>query len=423
MARTRSRPPGIHRVRTTDPSGVSTARHTVPTGLAALPPPGPAMPVMPMPTSAPLRARMPGRHRRRDRLADRAVGLDQPRVHAQQVDLRPVAVADDAAGQIIRGASHLGEARHQQAAGARLCRRQQPSPLAQRVADDVLDRSPGVAVDIVSKGRHRRARRRIEHTSGLGLGPRPRRQVQIDRSARGENRDFDGRRVRGPRLVERPDRLFGMRFGPAEHPQNASVETVAADPARKAIAHLAVQHRQQLPRRPRQQHDHLLAVLDPQPGRSPVDVGDHHSAFGHHRLPAVDLRHRQLPTGESRANGVGDGRILAKRPTEHLGRDVPCQVVISRAETAAQHDQIGPGERAAQDRRDLGSPIADDGLRAHFDAEPVEPFGDRERVRVDPRGRQQLGSDGDDFRGPQRPHQSRARDGTASSAARSTRFP
>ena len=59
IARIKSRPPSIRRVRTSAPSGVSMARATVPTGLASVPPSGPAMPVMPMPTSAPLRARMP----------------------------------------------------------------------------------------------------------------------------------------------------------------------------------------------------------------------------------------------------------------------------------------------------------------------------------------------------------------------------
>ena len=37
----------------------STATHTVPTGLSAVPPSGPAMPVMPTPTAVPSRSRTP----------------------------------------------------------------------------------------------------------------------------------------------------------------------------------------------------------------------------------------------------------------------------------------------------------------------------------------------------------------------------
>ena len=55
-----ARPPGKVNVRTrAGPSGATTAIATVPTGFAAVPPPGPAMPVMPAATSAPVRPRIP----------------------------------------------------------------------------------------------------------------------------------------------------------------------------------------------------------------------------------------------------------------------------------------------------------------------------------------------------------------------------
>ena len=41
------------------PSGPATEKQTRPTGFVAVPPPGPAMPVIPTPTSAPTRARAP----------------------------------------------------------------------------------------------------------------------------------------------------------------------------------------------------------------------------------------------------------------------------------------------------------------------------------------------------------------------------
>src|ERR1051325_10067413 len=52
-----SRSPTYWAVNAFDPTGVSTPIETVPTGFAGVPPPGPAMPVIPTPTSAPAAVR------------------------------------------------------------------------------------------------------------------------------------------------------------------------------------------------------------------------------------------------------------------------------------------------------------------------------------------------------------------------------
>ena len=67
-----------------------TQKQTVPTGLSSVPPPGPAMPVMPTPTSAPSRSRAPVGQRLGDLGRHRADALDQRRVDARQRDLRLV---------------------------------------------------------------------------------------------------------------------------------------------------------------------------------------------------------------------------------------------------------------------------------------------------------------------------------------------
>ena len=93
------------------------------------------MPVIAMPTSAPLRALMPAA------MACATGSLTAPcasisaRIDAEQVDLRLVAVADDPAGDVVRAAGNVGQARQQQAAGARLGRREMPAALAQEVSD------------------------------------------------------------------------------------------------------------------------------------------------------------------------------------------------------------------------------------------------------------------------------------------------
>ena len=67
-------------------------------------------------------------HRPRDRLADRAVLANQRRGHAGQLGLRAVAVADDAAVDVVGAAGHVGQPRRQQSAGARLGDRDRQPP-------------------------------------------------------------------------------------------------------------------------------------------------------------------------------------------------------------------------------------------------------------------------------------------------------
>ena len=71
----------------TGASGSAQPNQTVPTGLSALPPPGPATPVTETATSCPRAGERAPRHRRRHGLADGAVCPDQRGRHAQQLDL------------------------------------------------------------------------------------------------------------------------------------------------------------------------------------------------------------------------------------------------------------------------------------------------------------------------------------------------
>ena len=71
-------------------------------------------------------------HGLRDRLAHRAMRVNQRGIDAEQVDLRLVAVTDDPAGDVVRAAGNFGQARQQQTTGARLGRREMPAALAQR---------------------------------------------------------------------------------------------------------------------------------------------------------------------------------------------------------------------------------------------------------------------------------------------------
>ena len=104
-SRTSAREPGSTSRRSRRrPSSWDTLKQTVPTGFSSVPPPGPAIPVIPTPTDAP--SARPGAvgQRRRDLVGDRADALDQRRVDARQRHLGLVGVDDQPAQHVRRGA-------------------------------------------------------------------------------------------------------------------------------------------------------------------------------------------------------------------------------------------------------------------------------------------------------------------------------
>src|SRR5207247_1451313 len=90
------------------------------------------------------------------------------------------------------------------------------------------------------------------------------------------------------------------------------------------------------------------------------------------------------------------GVVHVEGHTEDASHGVAGDIVLGRTEAAGEHDEIGPLERSAELRRELVDIVAHDGLEAHVVADGVQPFGDRKRVRVDAKRRQQLAADGDD---------------------------
>ena len=72
------------------PLAKATLSHTSPTGFSSVPPPGPATPVIPTPTSAPSLVLAPCGKRLRDLCRNRPITLDQLRRHTRLFDLRVV---------------------------------------------------------------------------------------------------------------------------------------------------------------------------------------------------------------------------------------------------------------------------------------------------------------------------------------------
>ena len=137
-------------------------------------------------------------------------------------------------------------------------------------------------------------------------------------------------------------------------------------------------------------------MLQPQSGCGPVWIVDERRAPRHHRLPPVDLGHRQPAPGESFADAIDDRLVHVERKLQHTRHRVPRNVVLGGAQTAGHHDQLGPGERAFQHIGQLIDVIADDRFEPHIESDRVQPLCDDERVGVGAKGRQHLASDGDD---------------------------
>ena len=109
------------------PSREHTEKQTVPTGFSSVPPPGPAIPVIPIPISAPNRGRRPGGQRLGDLGRHRAEALDQIRIDPGQRrpwprwsrrPPRPRSTSEEPGA--------LGQPRRHQAARARLGDRDRP---------------------------------------------------------------------------------------------------------------------------------------------------------------------------------------------------------------------------------------------------------------------------------------------------------
>ena len=145
--RWRSRSSGKSSSCATLPCGDAKPTKTSPTGFSALPPSGPAMPVVETrEIGAEPHARALG-HRARHRLRHGSVSLQQIRRHAEQRLLRLVRVGDDSALVVARRAGHGGEHRADEPAGAGLGDRDAEPARREQRTHDLLHRLLARAVD------------------------------------------------------------------------------------------------------------------------------------------------------------------------------------------------------------------------------------------------------------------------------------
>ena len=116
--RIRSRSPGNWKRRSRGPRSSAMPMCTRPTGFSGVPPPGPAIPVTPTPSVAPVRLADSVGERQRHFGAYRAFGFDQLCGNIDQRGFQLVAVADHAAEKIDGASGNVGEPFGEQAARA-----------------------------------------------------------------------------------------------------------------------------------------------------------------------------------------------------------------------------------------------------------------------------------------------------------------
>ena len=176
--------------------------------------PGPAMPVTPTPTSPRSAPRMPSAIATRDRLADRAVRLDQLR----RARRRAPSWRRCCRRRRRRARSRSCRARRSAATAAgRRCTTRRPRSSAARSRSRSPTTSSIARPSMLKTSRpERRAelgRAPRERPAGAGVRVvRPQRQVQLDLPGRRENRRLDRRRRRAPARVDRLDDLFDVRL-------------------------------------------------------------------------------------------------------------------------------------------------------------------------------------------------------------------
>ena len=298
--------------------------------------------------------------------------LNQRVRHAGQLRLRSIAVADDAAVDVVGAAGHVGQPRRQQSAGARLGHGDRHLVLAQQIADDLFERTPVHAVDRRSQDVLQFQHGGGERGVGVGLARGLCGEMELDLAEDRQDRRTDRQRLRRPLDVDRGGLRVDVRLGAAGDLQHATEQATAAGLRRQPLGDHRFQHRLHLARWPRQQHDGRRVPLQPQARRRAVRVGQHLGAAGHHRLAAVDLGHRHAAPGKALADALDDRLVHVERDPERARHRVARHVVLGRTEAAGHDDQIRPHERALDHARELADVVGDDGLQAHVVADRVE---------------------------------------------------
>ena len=222
--------------------------------------------------------------------------------------------------------------------------------------------------------------------------------MQLDLAEGREDRRIDSGRRRKPSRIEGLHLLFDRRFTLAGDAKQPAKQPRCPDMSQQPLLDQRLEHRLQLARRTRQQHDEFFVVFDPQSRRRSVLVRQDDGAPRHHGLTPVDLGCSQPARGKALFNRLEDVGVIIQRAADEIGDNIARQVVVGRSEAARHDEQVASAQRVGDDCLQGNAIVAGNRLALQIDSELIQSLGDEQRVRVDVSRCQHLTADSNHFR-------------------------
>ncbi len=198
-------------------------------------------------------------------------------------------------------------------------------------------------------------------------------------------------------LVNRLNPRIHQRFAKSRYTRLAVKHPYPGSAPRHAWQHFFVKHRFELPRRPRKQRNHMLAVFDPESRRRAARISQRLRSFRHHRLPDVCLRHLAPERTEARLNRVQNRIVGFQFAAQQIRDRLARQVVFGRAKSAARNNQRHAIQRITKRFAQQIAIVAHNRLAHHFDAQLVQLFREEKGIGIHAVRRQKFRTNGDDF--------------------------
>ena len=334
-------------------------------------------------------------HCRRHVLAHRAHRRDGLLGHAEQLDLGLVAVGHQILEEEARDAGHLGQVVADEAASARFGHRDGLAAMLQQRRDDAVERVVARPEDGVAEQPLALLADRGDQLGRLDLRRGSGRELHAD-DALTHQQPEQRVRVAAHQVAEG---LVDARLGQAPQAEALDADGCALDGHRLDEGPQVVgEHRLHLAGHAGQDGHARVVAADDEAGRRALRVGQDGRALGHHGLDAVAGRHLAAVAVEAPLH------VLERRVVEHeadargTGHAVAGQIVLGRAEPAADDDQVAVRRVGADGPLDLVLDIAHRLVAGHLDAQLAELLGQPRRIAVHDLARDHLVADRQDHR-------------------------
>ena len=319
-----------------------------------------------------------GRERDGALVTHRAVLLENTFRHIEELHLRIVGIAHDAAGKKFARAMHSRKRVGQHSTRRRLGEGQSLFLRPKKITDDFGQR-------VVPVAHHVFAEQGTAFTSdGFEL-------LVVEATAGGTDAAVNRTLVRAKRdtqgvtiviedwLQARLEHRFADPHRPELHIRLAIEQQSALDEARHDLLE---KHRVQLIRRTREHHEHFAVLLDPETGCGAVTVHHDLAAFEPVSLLEVVIRHLPTEAAEAVRDRLHNAFIAHEFLSEHRSDGLARTVVAGRPEPAGGDDHVGPRPALAKLSDDHLRLVGDGDIAPQHHAPTPELRADEREVAV-----------------------------------------